>query len=522
VESNWEESSESLYNATAPVKSRKWTPNQHRIASRRVGLKIEDSLMIPGFEDFVKFVGAGRSRYEMLHMNNVTVVRYFLALFRESFQPLSMRLLASRDNIQQYINAVLSVKEYCPKTRLSRIEGLKRAVDWLYSCTYSVDCQYAMPEDRETLRAISFMLNHQCTVLRPAAKADEGRASLLSENMARGTYIGPDRFESLATKILNQLKEQQKFIEHLIGRGLSKGLKCAAYAFEKTLVAALFVLIPTQRCKVITFAEVGDIAFSDNGGSLSIKIEKTNYRLYNVQASIGRFVYFPPAVATYLGMWIDRFRQHLMGEMSGNRLWLDMQGWPLVSNSTSRMVGSVVERLIGARLMPLALRRLRATFWYDSVINSDSSDVAKRDRLEEYARACNQSLEIFLKHYVLACPDRKIEEHKRLTNAANERAFESNLKERLFEGNTAAYKLLNKEPSQRVQRDALWMPSKIDYRFKRTLDEHKTAGKMQYLRINHHRKRGESGGAAFCLRSSHCTKNLGACAWRSQETWQRD
>jgi hypothetical protein len=70
----------------------------------------------------------------------------------------------------------------------------------------------------------------------------------------------------------------------------------------------MFVLIPTQRCKVITFADVSEIAFNDNGGSFSIKLEKTSYRLYNVQEPIGRFVYFPPAIATYLGMWIDQFR----------------------------------------------------------------------------------------------------------------------------------------------------------------------------------------------------------------------
>jgi hypothetical protein len=145
------------------------------------------------------------------------------------------------------------------------------------------------------------------------------------------------------------------------------------------------------------------------------------------------------------------------------------------------MVGSIATNLIGARLTPLAIRRLRATFWYESIMSGDSSDIAKRDRLEEYAKACNQSLEIFLKHYVMACPDRKIEEHKRLTEVANERAFEkSNLAERLFEGDMARYKPLNKESSRRVERDALWLPSKIDYRFKRTLEESAFAGKMVF------------------------------------------
>jgi hypothetical protein len=145
----------------------------------------------------------------MLHMNSITTVWYFLSLFQDSMLPISMCLFANRDNIQQYIDGVLAARDYCPKTRLSRIEGLKRAIYWLFLCTYSINCEYAKPEDHDTLTAIKFMLNHQCTVLRPAAKADEGRASLLSENIAHGTYIAPERFELLAAKILDQLREQQ-------------------------------------------------------------------------------------------------------------------------------------------------------------------------------------------------------------------------------------------------------------------------------------------------------------------------
>ena len=511
-DSKSKESSESSVNAAPIRRSRRPVLRERIRAHTCIGLPIEESLQVPGFEDFAKFIGAGRNRHEMLHMNNITTVRCFLSIFKESFQPLSMRLLAGRDNIQRYVDGVLSIREYTPKTRLSRIEGIKRAIDWLYSCTYSDECEYAKIEDRETLGAIKMMLNQQCSALRPAAKADEGRASLLSENIARGTYIDPDRFELLGSKILNKLREQKEFVNHLVNRGISRGLKRASFDFERTLVAALFVLIPTQRCKVITFAEVEDIAFNDNGGSLSIKIEKTSYRLNNVQASIGGFVYFPPAIATYLGLWIDRFRRHLVGAMSGNRLWIDMGGWPLISASSSRMVAHVTTSLVGARLTPLALRRLRATFWYESIMNSDSSDVAKRDRLEEYARACNQSLDIFLKYYVMACPDRKIEEHKRLTNAANERAFEtSNVVAKLFEGDTATYQGLNREPSRRVERDALWMPSKIDYKFKQTLKESESSGKIKFVYINCNRKRSNSSAATSRLRSHDCSKDMGAC-----------
>jgi hypothetical protein len=163
--------------------------------------------------------------------------------------------------------------------------------------------------------------------------------------------------------------------------------------------------------------------------------------------------------------------------MSGNRLWLDMSSWPLVSSITSHMVGAVTTKFTRAQLTQLALRRLRATFWYESVMNSDSSDIAKRDHLEEYAKACNQSLEIFLKHYVMACPNKNIEEHKRLTNAANSRAFDtSNVAKQLYEGNMYLFKSLNKMPSQRAEKDPLWLPSKMDHRFRQRLEESKLKG----------------------------------------------
>jgi hypothetical protein len=77
----------------------------------------------------------------------------------------------------------------------------------------------------------------------------------------------------------------------------------------------------------------------------------------------------------------------------------------------------------------------------------------------------------------MACPNKKIEEHKRLTNAANARAFDtSNVAKRLYEGNMDLFKPLNKMPSQKAERDALWLPSKMDHRFKQRFEESKPKG----------------------------------------------
>jgi hypothetical protein len=88
---------------------------------------------IAGFGEYVQWVAKFRPEYEMTQNNNITSVRTFMQMFEDSRAALSMRLLASPDQIVKYMELIKAQPDYVPKTRLQKIEALKKAIKWLKS-----------------------------------------------------------------------------------------------------------------------------------------------------------------------------------------------------------------------------------------------------------------------------------------------------------------------------------------------------------------------------------------------------
>jgi hypothetical protein len=176
----------------------------HR-APVQLGLPLEDCWCIEGFEDYVNFLCKFKERNELYHNNNLNAVRQFLHMLDMEGVTLSLKLLTSVDNINKYVRYVHSMIGYAPKTRLQKIEALKKVVKWLRMCTFHANCSYASMADRDPLIAILDILCYECNLLRPYAKTDEGRCSQEASHRATGTFLTKEEFAELGISIMEDL-----------------------------------------------------------------------------------------------------------------------------------------------------------------------------------------------------------------------------------------------------------------------------------------------------------------------------
>ena len=132
------------------------------------------------------------------HNNNISSVRTFMQMFADSDRQLSMRLLASPDQIIKYMDLIKAQQHYELKTQLQKIEALKNAIKRLKACSYRMDLPYASGTDRDYLDCILGMLNKECNDLRPYARADEGRCNVMSSHIAKNAFLSKKNFRSMA------------------------------------------------------------------------------------------------------------------------------------------------------------------------------------------------------------------------------------------------------------------------------------------------------------------------------------
>jgi hypothetical protein len=109
---------------------------------------------------------------------------------------------------------------------------------------------------------------------------------------------------------------------------------------------------------------------------------------------------------------------------SAYTLWLDRVGKSPVSNAISRWVCKESSRISGADLTPLSIRRLRATYFVNSIKNSSDINI-QSDAVARYAAEVGQSVDIVYKYYVLNNPVDQIEASRSISDLSNELIFGS-------------------------------------------------------------------------------------------------
>ena len=411
---------------------------------------------IAGFEEFVAWVAKFHTDEEKTHNNNISSVRTFMQMFAGSDRPLSMRLLTSPDQIIKYMDLIKEQKHYVPKTRLQKIEALKKAIKWLKACSYRMDLPYVSGSDRDNLDCILGMLNKECNDLRPYAKADEGRCSLMSSHIAKNAFLSKEKFSELGDKLLKQLDKQHRNIADFKQLSLRKdAIKEATMAYMRTLITSLFVLVPTQRAKVITLMELDDITYIPNGASVNLAMEKNSYRRLHIRDVVGRHMAIPRSVSQYLQLWTQRYRRNLVVDESIMAVWIDRKGRELASQTTSNIVRSVCSKLSGADLTPLSLRRLRTTYFVRAV-QETMGNVAAADYIAQYAAEVGQTTEILHKFYLIKDPADQVAASKQMADMSNEIIF--GRKELLPEGKLQAFKprsMVRVEVARRKREDEM-------------------------------------------------------------------
>ena len=394
-------------------------------ASRRACYPMARCWEIAGFREYVQWVAKFRSEYEIAQNNNITCVRSFMQMFEDSKSPLSMRLLTSPDQIVKYMELIKAQSDYVPKTRLQKIEAMKKAIKWLKTCSYMMDSPYASGADRNNLEHILVMLNKECNDLRPYAKADEGRCSLLSSHIAKNAYLSMDQFAALGRGLLERLNKQHNKIGEFKRLAVhTHAIKNETYAYMKTLITCFFVLLPTQRAKIVTFMDIGDISFTKQGGSWSVTMEKNSHLRLGISDAVGRHIYIHPSLSQYIQLWTQRYRRYLMTNEATMTMWIGRNGRQLESTSVSSFVRSVCKLLSGADLTPLSIRRLRTTYFVKGVQQAESKSIAS-DLIAQYAVEVNQTPDILYKYYVIKNPEDQVAASRKVADLSNKLIFGS-------------------------------------------------------------------------------------------------
>ena len=169
-------------------------PERVTRAKRVETLGFDECLAVPGFEEYVGYVGPYKTGLELRDNNNLGAVRLFLTHVQEtSTCELSIGLLANAALVQGYIEFVEGNREYRPKTILQKIEALKKAVRWLRISSKDSSKGFAWGLDAGALEVVMDKLVERCNQLRPYAKAEEGRSTQMAYQIRKRQYLKKGR-----------------------------------------------------------------------------------------------------------------------------------------------------------------------------------------------------------------------------------------------------------------------------------------------------------------------------------------
>ena len=169
-------------------------PGRVTRAKRVESIPFNECLAVPGFEEYVGYVGPYKTRLELVDNNNLGAVRLFLCHVQNtSTLELSIGLLANVDLVQRYIEFVEGNGEYRPKTILQKIEALKKAVRWLRISSKDANKSFAWGLDAGALEVVMDKLVERCNQLRPYAKAEEGSSTQMAYQIRKKQYLKQGR-----------------------------------------------------------------------------------------------------------------------------------------------------------------------------------------------------------------------------------------------------------------------------------------------------------------------------------------
>ena len=135
---------------------------------------------IAGFKEYIEYVGAQKTRDELNRDGRIRSMLIFFRRVQDLGHEVNFSCLMNLNLIKEHISYVKSDIYCAEKTRLSRIEGLKAAIKFAQVFYASDQSASAYQIDNNVLIVVQAYISKICNDLRPAAKAQEGKARVLS------------------------------------------------------------------------------------------------------------------------------------------------------------------------------------------------------------------------------------------------------------------------------------------------------------------------------------------------------
>lgn len=212
--------------------------------------------------------------------SNISSVRCFMTVLRNDnlTRQLKMLQVVDVDLLTHYVTKIRQMP-YCPKTKLSKIEGLKYSVKWIGIKAVD-ESFFGIPYYTVKARCESSVgyLESVCSALRPASKLQERRRRTISVQIDNGRFLNSEQ-------IGKGMRKLSEFIAELDLKAYKPTIK-TFLKFQSLFIFSFFILLPTQRRQVLANALASDFEIRKETSILSIHLEKNSHYGTNIDRKL--------------------------------------------------------------------------------------------------------------------------------------------------------------------------------------------------------------------------------------------
>lgn len=290
------------------------------------------------------------------------------------------------------------------KTILNRIEGLKRPLKF-FKRTGTLPDFAAFVSLTKIEQTLSY-LDHVCHQIRPAVKTSICLRRSKESALEKGKYLPQESFLSMAQKLARVLDEKEAL-------ALEFRDEYTYFEFQKFLLVGFFCLMPVQRRQIFAELEMAHVIHNEEEQCYVIRVVREKSAMVRMEQGldITRYISIPLKLSGHMTSLLT-IRQELLDKHLPLLEDVDREEVKYVfrekcfrkrlyARRITDMVQSGTKAICGIAVGPLEYRHLRATYFYELIMNDTLLTKAEKDRkLSDYAQCIGHSLDVFLQHYV--------------------------------------------------------------------------------------------------------------------------
>lgn len=314
-------------------------------------------------------------------------------------QSTSLLLAAHPQHVRTFLDHLDGRESLAHKTRLNRAECLKKVIHFLSIQLACGIAGYTGRYTQETLNICSTILTSFCAKHRPQAKIEDQRSSSLSEQIKRRHYITENELKGLEKVVSENL---DRLYTRLVAT-LPEVRFDSVALFQRYLVTALFLNIPTQRRHVIAEMRRSECRRLDSERLyIWVENEKSMYRRQGIKDSVGRAVYLDKLLSRCLLLWLEQVLPHYPEVASMEEgIWLRQENRMAGPEFITRCVKKATRQHCGIALSPLSLRKIKITHFVNAVRDRVEEEATRDRMISDFAIASGHSKDALWRHYYL-------------------------------------------------------------------------------------------------------------------------